>query len=245
MMGNRRLVLDAGNTRVKQALFQGDTLLEVQYFPTESYLQQTLPRADMAAFATVSLSEAAIMDALQAANVRNYTFFAPYDELPFPSDYTTPQTMGQDRKAGIFAALARFPKKAALVLSLGSCITADLLTAEGRHLGGDISPGYRMRLQAMHTFTRRLPLPDAEKLAPNWGTDTETALLAGAFGGMLAELEGRISSAEALFGELTVILTGGDAALFEKRLQKQIFAEPNLALYGLNALLDKTFFGGK
>lgn len=240
-----RLVIDAGNTRVKQAIFEGDVLQELSSLPTESFLATPLPKAHMAAFATVSLSESLLLDAIKAAGIQQFTFFGSYDALPFPSVYSSPDTLGQDRKANILAALTKYPKKACLIVSLGTCITYDFIDAKGKHLGGDISPGYRMRLQAMHTFTRRLPLPNPEKEVPELGFDTETALLSGAFHGMAGELLARISAFEAREPDLTIILSGGDTVLFEKTLGKQIFAEPHLALYGLNALLDSTFYHGK
>ncbi len=245
MSHNRRLVIDAGNSRVKTGLFEGNELVQVDSVPTEAFLGAPLPKADFAAFATVSVSESLLLDALKAAGISRYTFFGAYDSLPFPSAYKSADTLGQDRKAGILAALHKYPRKACLLIGLGSCITYDLISAQGLHLGGDISPGYRMRLQAMHTFTRRLPMPDPEKTAPVLGFDTESALISGAFHGMAGELSARIEAFEALEGDLTIILSGGDAPLFEKTFRKQIFAEPNLALYGLNALLDSTFFHGK
>lgn len=245
MSKSTRLVIDAGNTRVKYALFEGKELLQLEQVVTEKFLSESLPKADLAAFATVSLSESLLLDAIKAAGISRFTFFGSYDALPFPSVYSSPETLGQDRKANILAALTRYPKKSCLVISLGTCITYDLIGADGRHLGGDISPGYRMRLQAMHTFTRRLPLVDPEKAIPTLGFDTESALLSGAFQGMAGELLARITAFEAREPDLTIILSGGDTSLFEKTLGKQIFAEPHLALYGLNALLDSTFHHGK
>jgi len=245
MSKSKRLVIDAGNTRVKYALFEGGELLRVEHVATERFLNETLPKAQCAAFATVSLSESLLLDALKAAGIQQFTFFGSYDGLPFPSVYTSPDTLGQDRKACILAALTKYPKRACLVICLGTCITYDLIGADGRHLGGDIAPGYRMRLQAMHTFTRRLPMPNPENDIPLLGFDTETALLSGAFHGMAGELLARISAFEAREQDLTIILSGGDAGLFEKTLGKQIFAEPHLALYGLNALLDSTFHHGR
>jgi type III pantothenate kinase len=239
------LVIDAGNTRVKLAIFAGHELRDLQHIPTEKFLSEKLPQADLAAFATVSLSESLLLDALKAAGIARFTFFGSYDVLPFPSVYTSPETLGQDRKANILAALTKYPKKACLVISLGTCITYDLINAQGKHLGGDISPGYHMRLQAMHTFTRRLPLVSTEKSIAELGYDTESALLSGAFHGIAGELLARITAFETVEPDLTIILSGGDAGLFEKTLGKQIFAEPHLALYGLNALLDSTFHHGK
>jgi type III pantothenate kinase len=94
-----------------------------------------------------------------------------------------------------------------------------------------------MRWQAMHQQTARLPLVGLPTEWPSYGTDTHTSLQAGVLQGMVAELHGRIQQFKVLLPDLTIILSGGDTHLFEKRMDSPIFAEPNLALYGLHALL--------
>ena len=58
------------------------------------------------------------------------------------------------------------------MIDAGTCITFDLLLADGRYIGGNISPGLSMRLAAMHAHTARLPLVDAQGELPLLGLDT-------------------------------------------------------------------------
>jgi type III pantothenate kinase len=56
--------------------------------------------------------------------------------------------------------------------------------------------------------------------------------------GVCYEIEGWIGSVQAELKNLTVILTGGDAKYLSKQLKNTIFAQPNLALIGINQLLQ-------
>lgn len=70
------------------------------------------------------------------------------------------------------------------------------------------------------------------------GTGTEESILAGVIKGFLFEMEGFIDSYKSKYKDLKVILTGGDAALFDKTLKNSIFVAPYLALSGLNVILN-------
>ena len=41
-----------------------------------------------------------------------------------------------------------------------------------------------------------------------------------------------------IYPELKVVIPGGDAPFFERRLKNKIFANPNLNLIGLNYILE-------
>ncbi|KAA3636402.1 MAG: type III pantothenate kinase, partial [Bacteroidetes bacterium] len=125
-----------------------------------------------------------------------------------------------------------------LVIDAGSCITYDILTQNGRFLGGNISPGKKMRLKAMHSFTENLPLPEESETDINWGNTTNTALLNGAHLGAVLEMQGFIELCNSEFGATNVFLTGGDADFFANKCKKKIFVHPNLVLTGLNKILN-------
>ena len=69
------------------------------------------------------------------------------------------------------------------------------------------------------------------------GKSTISSMLSGAVRGLILEIDGFIQEYEKSYENLKVILTGGDAKLFEKELKNGIFADPNLVLKGLNEIL--------
>jgi type III pantothenate kinase len=237
-MAKLQYVLDAGNTRLKIGRFEGGNLVQVEALALADWQQYRLPfPANAAALASVSVPEADLEVWLREQGVERVLRFDPSVPMPFASAYTSPETLGSDRKMLILGALSRFPACNRLLIGMGSCLTYDLLTAQDLHLGGDISPGMHMRWRAMHEFTARLPLVTEPEPLQAYGTNTLSALRSGVVQGMVAEIQGRIRQLEQEIPNLTIILTGGDAHFFEKQINSPIFAEPNLALYGLHALL--------
>jgi type III pantothenate kinase len=237
-MAKLQYVLDAGNTRLKIGRFEGGHLVQVEALALADWQQYRLPfPATAAALASVSVPEADLEVWLREQGVERVLRFDPSVPMPFASAYTSPETLGSDRKMLILGALSRFPACNRLLIGMGSCLTYDLLTAQDLHLGGDISPGMHMRWRAMHEFTARLPLVTEPEPLQAYGTNTLSALRSGVVQGMVAEIQGRIRQLEQEIPNLTIILTGGDAHFFEKQINSPIFAEPNLALYGLHALL--------
>lgn len=230
-------VVDAGNSRVKRGWFRAGQLEEVEVL-THAQWQTPMPHQPVkVCLASVSLPETEFAAWFAQAGVAQVVVFDAQSPLPFETAYTTPHSLGSDRKLLISGANALFSGQNRLVIGLGTCITYDLIDSHGKHLGGDISPGLHMRWQAMHQQTARLPLVEMPNHWPVVGTDTTSALQSGVMQGILAEIKGRKAQLELILTDLTIILTGGDAHFFENRLDSPIFAEPNLALYGLHALI--------
>ena len=123
-----------------------------------------------------------------------------------------------------------FPVENCLIIDAGTCITYDILQANGTYIGGNISPGLKMRLRAMHQFTANLPLIEPGPMDSWVGKSTETALRNGAQLGVLNEIEGYIAKSREEWGQINVILTGGDAAFFAKSLKSKIFVNHHLVL---------------
>jgi type III pantothenate kinase len=155
-------------------------------------------------------------------------------EPPVRTQYQRPEQLGADRLAACCGAIRLYPGRAALVLDAGSCLTYDWVDAQGWHGGGGISPGLRMRLQAMHQFTAALPEVEPGGFPPPLvPTNTREALLAGAWRGMAHEIEALIGRFRQRFGSFKTLLTGGDAPHLTPLLESRIFVHPNLNLHGL------------
>ncbi|HNX87122.1 MAG TPA: type III pantothenate kinase, partial [Bacteroidales bacterium] len=105
-------------------------------------------------------------------------------------------------------------------------------------LGGAITPGLQMRLQALHTFTGKLPLISLRNSEILTGRTTEESILSGVLAGTAAEMEGMVDRFSAQNPELKTILSGGDQNYFNKRLKISIFARPNIVLSGLQQILQ-------
>jgi len=236
-----KLVLDFGNTLKKIAVFQGDH--QVDYRTSEGdvvgaveELKKQYPLIQSAILSSVVKIDLHTMTYLKI----NFRFILFDHQLPIPIEnkYQSPETLGRDRIAAAVGAYLLFPNKNVLVVDAGSSITYEMLTKESAYLGGAISPGLNMRAKALNTFTDLLPLVECSKDVALIGIDTDTSLKSGVVNGAIAEVNGMITSFSEEFDNLQIILTGGDAYYFEKRLNYDIFASGNLVLKGLNYILD-------
>ncbi len=236
-----QLVIDIGNTRVKAAVFEGDDLKHSFMFDsTEALLASNI------------LTKHAIQNCILASVVNEIEAFTTQlkekvDLLLFQSDtpvpiknlYKTPHTLGSDRLAGAVGGNFLFPDQNVLVIDAGTCIKYNFVNSNNEYLGGAISPGLQMRFKAMHTFTSRLPLLEAdENFDALIGTTSDESIRIGAQTGAIAEVDGIIERYKLQYPDLHVVITGGDVKFFEKRLKNSIFADQNLILKGLNRILN-------
>ena len=164
--------------------------------------------------------------------------FSPSTPIPISNRYRTPETLGSDRLAAVIGASSLKPGTDLLIIDAGTCITYEVIDARGNYWGGNIAPGMQMRLRALHEFTARLPLVEAEGEVPGMGYNTETAIRSGVLRGMKYEIEGYIKSMRSKFPHLQVFLTGGDHINFDTNIKNSIFSDRYLVPRGLNKILD-------
>jgi len=234
----KTICLDFGNTRLKTALFNDDQLIEIEVLDEKSFehlqeiLEQHTPSKSI--LSSVINHPHEIEDLLQSKT--QFHKLSNHSKLPFTIPVGKPETVGADRLAIASAAVFLFPKKNNLVIGLGSCITYNFINQSHELVGGSISPGMEMRFRAMHQFTARLPLVEADWNVPLIGYDTKTNLQSGVVLGMAAEIDGMIELYEKRYGNFNVLLTGGDIRIFEPHLKNKIFADPELIFKGLYAI---------
>ena len=157
---------------------------------------------------------------------------------PLKVEYATPHTLGSDRIAAAVGAWNERPCNNILVIDAGSAITIDFVTRQGIYKGGNIAPGIKMRLKALHEFTGRLPLIEKEGDTPAFGYDTETAIRSGVISGICHEIDGYINEFKEKYGDVLVFLTGGDEKTLKNRIKNRIFADKYLVAKGLNRILQ-------
>ena len=158
--------------------------------------------------------------------------------IPITNLYKTPQTLGVDRLAAVIAANYLKPKCHLLVIDAGTCVTYDFIDSKGHYHGGNISPGMRMRLKALSSFTDKLPKVSPKGELLPLGQTTETAIRAGVLHGIEYEMSGYIKVFRKKYPDLLVFLTGGDKFSFDENLKSLIFADRFLVLKGLNRILE-------
>lgn len=239
------LVIDIGNTNSKFAVFNARELVHFQRVETltVSHLKEVLKTFQVQNFtiSSVNIAVDELVDFLK--DELTYFPFSTKVSAGIVNHYLTLDTLGLDRWAKVIAAKQLFANKNCLIIDAGTCITYDLITHKSEYFGGSISPGIRMRFEALNHFTGKLPLIDWDPTqAIPAGTSTENALKSGVLHGIVNEIIGFITTENTKNDTLSILLTGGDANFLMEQLKNSIFAsqithDPYLVLKGLNEVI--------
>ena len=240
------LVIDIGNTQIKLAVFDHDEMVDTARYEDidKATISAILEKHSIskAIISSVKKNSEAWEAGLKAKTTLLY--FNPGIVKSINNRYKTPQTLGADRLAAVVGAHSLFPNKNNLVIDGGTCITYDWVDAGGNYFGGSISPGLKMRYNALNYYTAALPLLEANvDFDGLYGDDTVAAITSGVQNGIKYELMGFIENYSSNKQNINIILTGGDNVFFDTLLKNSIFApyikkEPHLVLKGLNAAIE-------
>lgn len=236
---SKSFVVDAGNTRIKIAVFENNEIKEVMAYEwSDENWKKTLLTIKNAKsiFSSVIAKKKneEIKKLFQPTVIFNY-------KTPLPiniSNYKTPETLGLDRIANAVAIHNLKKSSNALAIDMGTCIKFDLVNNDF-YLGGAISPGVEMRFKALNKFTGKLPFINIEEVSNSAlvGDSTVNAMTSGVINGVTAEINGIINRYQENYKDLTIFLTGGDANRFDLVNKNCIFVDLNLTLQGLFLIL--------
>ncbi|MEE9407124.1 MAG: type III pantothenate kinase [Polaribacter sp.] len=234
------LIVDVGNTSVKVAVFELDRIVFSVVFNKRiilSELKKIIKKYKISKGILSSVASISEKKVQKLQNLIKLTRVSSTTKVPFVNLYKTPTTLGVDRIALVSGAVKIYSNKNVLVIDAGTCITFDFVNSKKEYLGGAISPGINLRYKALNKFTAKLPLLDKKEINYFVGKSTEESMHSGVINGVTKELDGVILDYKEKYGDLTVVLTGGDTNFLSKQLKSSIFANQNFLLQGLNQLL--------
>lgn len=241
------LAIDVGNTKIKLAVFEGTNLME-SFNCDNSEIENTIELVsnkyqkitDLIVSAVGNIPKEVFLSVKSTINVH---LINQNTKFPFHNKYKTPNSLGVDRMVLASGAVLNFPKQNRLVIDAGTCITYDFIDENDNYLGGAISPGIRLRFEALHYNTAKLPLLTLELFKEKndvvttqdfIGNTTLDAIKSGVLNGIQNEIEGFINQYQQIYPKFIIILTGGDADFLAKRLKNTIFANSNFLIESLN-----------
>ncbi|MGC9353372.1 MAG: type III pantothenate kinase [Mariniphaga sp.] len=236
------LIIDIGNTRTKFSVFNhGEEMISVpvdKFLPSHvDILLKEHPSIDKVILCAVKDYSAELKKYLQQ-NFKTSIELDAETPLPIENCYHSKDTLGKDRLSAAVGAFHLYPNKNVLIIDAGTAITYDLVNEKGQYVGGNISPGIEMRFKALNQFTERLPLVKKREFGNLFGKTTEEAIRAGVQHGVVFEADKAIDTFKEFYRNLIVIITGGDANFFDKKLKNSFFVHFNLIAIGLNRILE-------
>lgn len=236
------LVIDIGNTRLKAAIFEGTSLIQVYIIEVAKInevkkILSDYPTIKFGIISSVINTSKEILNFF--AEKINCIEFNQNTKLPIQIKYKSPETLGRDRIGAACGVHHLYPNLNALSIDAGTCIKFDFVNEHSEYLGGSISPGINMRFKALNNYTAKLPLLSASDNEVSLiGDSSVNSILSGVQNGAIAEVLAFINMYKTQYPNLNIVITGGDSHFFVDALKNSIFANPNLVLIGLNEILN-------
>ena len=128
-----------------------------------------------------------------------------------PIRIDNPREVGADRLVNAVAAYDRL-KRACIVVDFGTAITYDVVSDAGEYLGGIITPGAEISIDAL--YQRAAKLPKVELVEPRAliGKSTVEAIRSGIVFGFAGQVDGIVARLRDELGDHTAVLATGGLA---------------------------------
>lgn len=245
------LAIDAGNTNIVFALYDGQTMraqwravTQVSRTADEHavWLSQLLA---LEGLSFVDLDRAIIATVVPAllfdlrALCRSYLKCEPLIvgdpalDLGMKANVDRPQSVGADRLCNTVAAHERY-QSAVIVVDFGTATNFDIVAENGDFDGSVIAPGANLSIEALHQAAALLPRVAIHRAQQVIGRDTVPAMQSGVYWGYVGLIEGLIARIKAEYGKpMTVVATGGLAHLFQPDIPAIEYVDPDLTMRGL------------
>lgn len=156
-----------------------------------------------------------------------------------PIRIENPRELGADRLVDAVAAYDRLGGPC-VVVDFGTAITFDAVSANGEYLGGIISPGVEISLNALTERAAKLPqveLTEPERLI---GRTTLEAIQSGVIYGFAAQIDGIVDRMRDELGDETqVIATGGLSRHIVPFCESVELTDDLLTLTGLRLIFER------
>jgi type III pantothenate kinase len=251
------LTIDAGNTNVVFAVFDGERQLGKWRIATDGrrtsdeyavWLMQLME--------TVGLKPTDVTGAIFASVVPAVSFNltrlcrerfgvdplvvgAADVDLGLEVFLDNPGEVGADRLVNAIEAAATFGPPL-IVIDFGTATTFDVVDGDGNYRGGVICPGIYLSIEALHNAAALLPKVEVAKTEKVIGTSTGRAMQSGVFWGYIGMIEGVVARIKQEFGApMRVIGTGGLAGLFSEATDVIDDTDGELTLRGLRRIYQR------
>ena len=255
------LAVDAGNTQTHLGAFRGEELIEHWRFATVR-----VSTADELGAALLSLLElrglgfSDLTSSIVSSTVpelapewkemaRRYLghdmpVVGPGVRTGMPIRMDNPREVGADRLVNAVAAFEALGGPC-IVVDFGTAITYDIVSEEGAYVGGIISPGVEISLEALISRAARLHKVDLEPPRRLIGKSTDDAIRSGIIYGFAAQVDGIVGRLRDELGEETeAIATGGLANAIVPFCEAIDDVDDNLTLTGLRIIHERNAADG-
>ncbi|MGN0453377.1 MAG: type III pantothenate kinase [Ruminococcus sp.] len=250
------LVIDIGNTNIKFGVFDGDELVMLARVSTDrtktsdefageihnifkvyGFCEKDIDGCIISSVVPQVLRT--VKEAIHTAMGIDSLVVGPGIKTGLNIKIDNPSSTGADLVTGCVAALHLYGAPS-VVISMGTATTVIVIDKNGAMIGGAISPGVGISMDAL--ASRCALLPSVAFFAPKnvIGRNTDECIRSGLVLGNACMIDGMIDRINKEVGEeCTVIATGGIAKDIVPSCTHKIILRDDLMLQGLKIIYDK------
>jgi type III pantothenate kinase len=250
------LVIDTGNTNTTLGVFDGDRL--VTHWRLTTARARTVDEYGVYArnlfeFAGIDFKAITAVVIASVVPPLNYTLKRMsevyFNLMPLMIDHTTdmgleilynpPSDVGADRLVDAVAAIHKYGAPC-IVVDFGTATTFNAIDAEGRYLGGVITPGISISSEALFQRAARLPPVEIKRPQSVIGSSTVGSMQSGLYYGFVGLVDGILRRMLEELGPSTrVVATGGLASLIVTGSELINTVDSTLTLEGLRLVYER------
>ena len=251
------LAIDVGNTNMEFGVYDGDRLLgsfrmmtknnatsdEIGLLACQYFERFGIDRTVIEAVMVASVVPQ-VMYTLSAAMAKYLGLTPIVVDVDIPSGLSygplvTDERLGADRAVACVAAMKKYGRPL-IVLDFGTATTVDAVSADGVYMGGCISAGLRVTMDALASNAAMLPNVELNKPEKVLNFTAVGHIQAGVVGGYVGAMEYLIRQAKQELGcpDVKVVATGGLARLITKHTDLIDIVDGELILDGLRMIWE-------
>ena len=253
------LVVDVGNTQTHFGLFADGSTMVAEHWRFATVRESTGDELGAALSNLLGLRGMAFADvdrSIVSSTVpqlsEQWTLMArrylghemlvvgPSIRTGMPIRYDNPHEVGADRLANAVAAYDKI-HDTCVIVDFGTAITYDIVSSAGEYLGGIITPGAEISIDALYDRAAKLPKVELWRPRSLIGKSTVDAIRSGIVYGFAGQVEGIVRRLRAELGPATcVIATGGLAGVLVPFIRETIDeVDDLLTLSGLRLIWER------
>lgn len=254
------LTIDVGNTNMELGVYEGEKLLgsfrmmtknnttsdEIGLMVCQYFERFGIDRTGLEAVIVASVVPQ-IMYTLNAAMVKYLGLTPIVVDVDVPAGLAygpqvTNERLGADRAVACVAAMKKYGAPL-IVLDFGTATTVDAVGADGVYMGGCISAGLRVTMDALTANAAMLTNVELTKPEKVLNFTAAGHIQAGVVGGYVGAMEYLIRQAKEELGypQVSVVATGGLARMIADHTPLIDVVDSGLVLDGLRMIYEENF----